>query len=126
PARCAAGARRAATTPSPCPCSSSRGCACHSGPSRGDGGACHLGSVGGKIEHQHSVLGPPAPFPLGMPQRAPYIVVTRLPMLFHREPRELVVLSVRLIGGAAVDEMHNGDGGVAIAPLRQKSRLRVV
>lgn len=49
---------------------------------------------------------------LRMPKGVDGIVVTRLPMLLHAEPREFVILGIVLIYLGAVNEMHNVIGFV--------------
>ena len=75
--------------------------------------------IAGEIEHLHPFLGARTALPLGMVKRALDIGSSRRPMLLHGEARKFIVVGLGPIGRAPVNELHDGDGGIAAQAVEQ-------
>ena len=62
---------------------------------------------------RYALLGAGAVLPVGMVERVLHVGAPGRPMLLHRVARELIIVGLRPIGRTAVNEQHDGDGGVA-------------
>ena len=77
-----------------------------------------------EVEHRHAVFRPLAVLPCRIAERPLDIVVPVPPVLVDGVAREFVVVGLCRVGGAAVNEVHDRDGGVA-AERSQKCQSRL-